>query len=124
MHPDFLTNHVWCFTPQNIHLENCFDESEVHFNQPSFRVKFIDFLSCNFFWVKEGGNDDFSIDFDLAYCQCVWHLAVHGLIHPIRSLFWLFPYNDVVFFSEMLTSAEIAFAAAMNLEDRVRAQPL
>jgi len=53
----------------------------------------------------------------------VWHLEVRGLIHPIRSLFWLFPYNDVVFFSKMLTSAEIVFATAMGLEDSVRAQP-
>ena len=42
----------------------------------------------------------------------------------VRSLFWLFPYRDVVFFANLLTSAEITFAAAMDLEDRVRAQPL
>jgi len=124
MHPDFLTNHFRCFTPQNIHLENCFDESEIHFDKPPFRVKFTELLSCNFFWVNEGSSNDFSIAFDLAYCQRVWHLAIHDLSHPIRSLFWLFPYNGMVFFTKPLTSTEITFTTGMYLEDRVRPQLL
>nr|QNO42265.1 hypothetical protein OICIIDJB_00005 [Methanosarcinales archaeon ANME-2c ERB4]QNO43100.1 hypothetical protein MLBHKIFI_00005 [Methanosarcinales archaeon ANME-2c ERB4]QNO43284.1 hypothetical protein CFCDKGLG_00003 [Methanosarcinales archaeon ANME-2c ERB4]QNO45333.1 hypothetical protein MAODPDDD_00002 [Methanosarcinales archaeon ANME-2c ERB4]QNO45494.1 hypothetical protein PALFMHCA_00004 [Methanosarcinales archaeon ANME-2c ERB4] len=91
MNPDFLTNHVRCFAPQNIHLENRFDETEVHFDRPPFRVKFADLLSCNFFWVKEGGSNDFSTDFYLAYCQHVQYLAVHGHIHPGSVVVLAFP---------------------------------
>ena len=68
IHPDFVTNHVRCFTPQNIHPDNCFDESAIHFDKSPFRVKLTKLLSCNLFWIKEGGSNDFSIDFDLAYC--------------------------------------------------------